>query len=70
MKMIVKLLKSALSTIGQAMLYGFCIVALSAMVGSGLICGMSRTATFNDLIGGKALVITIVDLEKKVAESE
>lgn len=66
-----KLFKSALSTLGNALLYGFCIVSLSAMVGSGLIYGMSRTATFNDLIGGKALVITIIDLEtKKVAESE
>ncbi|MBF4433222.1 hypothetical protein ERJ77_01670 [Vibrio anguillarum] len=66
-----KLFKSALITIGNALLYGFCIVALSSMVGSGLIYGMSRTDTFNHLIVGKALVITIVDLEtKEVAESE
>lgn len=53
-----------LKTIWAALVYAFCIVGMSALVGAGLMYGASKTSHFTALFEGKALVITVVDISE------
>ncbi|WP_441258057.1 hypothetical protein ACS18Q_17075 [Vibrio sp. Vf1514] len=55
-------MNKALKTLWSALLYAFCIVGMSALVGTGLMYGASKASHFTALLEGKALVITVVDL--------
>ncbi|MDV2299626.1 hypothetical protein [Vibrio cholerae] len=54
----------ALRTLLSALVYAFCIVGMSALVGTGLMYGASKTSHFTALFEGKALVITVVDISE------
>ncbi|HDZ9246618.1 TPA: hypothetical protein RUZ13_001081 [Vibrio cholerae] len=53
-----------LKTLWSALVYAFCIVGMSALVGAGLMYGASKTSHFTALLQGKALIITVVDLSE------
>ncbi|EGQ9962451.1 TPA: hypothetical protein ACMDQ0_002063 [Vibrio cholerae] len=59
------MINKALKTLWTALVYAFCIVGMSALVGTGLMYGASKTSHFTALLEGKALVITVLDLSEE-----